>query len=167
MILSGKDPPSPTYSYIPCVCWGARTRDEVEVKHLEAEEYDRHIATRRGMAAAYLDPNLNHTAGSGAKSRLSMERSPGAMERVLKVYHYFESNNEPSSWVMNIRHGDATDVRGIIQKIVDSHKVKNVACFGIRLSHMHSEEVHWLHPDMGVSHVREKFEQHHPADEWR
>eukprot|EP00061_Rhincodon_typus_P014482 g41520.t1 len=69
------------------------------------------------MAAAYLDPNLNHTAGSGAKSRLSMERSPGAMERVLKVFHYFESNNEPSTWVMNIRHGDATDVRN---KVVDS-----------------------------------------------
>ncbi|XP_060679796.1 focal adhesion kinase 1 isoform X2 [Hemiscyllium ocellatum] len=132
-----------------------------------AREYERHIASSRSMAAGYLDPNLNHTAGSGAKSRLSMERSPGAMERVLKVFHYFESNNEPSTWVMNIRHGDATDVRGIIQKIVDSHKVKNVACFGIRLSHMRSEEVHWLHPDMGVSHVREKFEQHHPPEEWR
>ncbi|XP_078397121.1 focal adhesion kinase 1 isoform X1 [Cetorhinus maximus] len=167
MIVAEKDPPSPSESYIPCICWGARTRNEVEVKPLVAEEYDRHIASRRSMAAAYLDPNLNHTAGSGAKSRLSMERSPGAMERVLKVFHYFESNNEPSTWAMNIRHGDATDVRGIIQKIVDSHKVKNVACFGIRLSHMHSEEVHWLHPDMGVSHVREKFEQHHPAEEWR
>ncbi|XP_041044946.1 protein tyrosine kinase 2aa isoform X4 [Carcharodon carcharias] len=167
MIVAEKDPPSPSESYIPCICWGARTRNEVAVKPLVAEEYDRHIASRRSMAAAYLDPNLNHTAGSGAKSRLSMERSPGAMERVLKVFHYFESNNEPSTWAMNIRHGDATDVRGIIQKIVDSHKVKNVACFGIRLSHMHSEEVHWLHPDMGVSHVREKFEQHHPAEEWR
>uniref|UniRef100_A0A4W3JLG8 Focal adhesion kinase 1 n=1 Tax=Callorhinchus milii TaxID=7868 RepID=A0A4W3JLG8_CALMI len=119
------------------------------------------------MAAAYLDPNLNHTASSGAKARLSMERSPGAMERVLKVFHYFESNNEPFTWAMNIRHGDATDVRGIIQKIVDCHKVKNVACFGIRLSHVHSEEIHWLHPDMGVSHIREKFEQNHPAEEWR
>ncbi|XP_038664669.1 focal adhesion kinase 1 isoform X5 [Scyliorhinus canicula] len=167
MIVNEKDPPSPSESYMPCICWGARTRNGVEVKPLVAEEYDRHIASRRSMAAAYLDPNLNHAAGSGAKSRLSMERSPGAMERVLKVFHYFESDNEPSTWAMNIRHGDATDVRGIIQKIVDSHKVKNVACFGIRLSHMHSEEVHWLHPDVGVSHVREKFEQHHPAEEWR
>ncbi|XP_060679797.1 focal adhesion kinase 1 isoform X3 [Hemiscyllium ocellatum] len=139
---------------------------DLTITHHRAE-YERHIASSRSMAAGYLDPNLNHTAGSGAKSRLSMERSPGAMERVLKVFHYFESNNEPSTWVMNIRHGDATDVRGIIQKIVDSHKVKNVACFGIRLSHMRSEEVHWLHPDMGVSHVREKFEQHHPPEEWR
>uniref|UniRef100_A0AAY4D3T7 Focal adhesion kinase 1 n=1 Tax=Denticeps clupeoides TaxID=299321 RepID=A0AAY4D3T7_9TELE len=60
-----------------------------------------------------------------------------------------------------------SDTRGIIQKIVDIHKVKCVACFGLRLSHVPSSEVHWLHPDMGVSHVREKYEQNHPQDEWR
>lgn len=121
------------------------------------------------MAAAYLDPNLNHAPSSNAKSRLStgMERSPGAIERVLKVFHYFETNSEPATWASNIRHGDATDVRGIIQKIVDSHKVKCVASYGIRLSHLRSEEVHWLHPDMGVSHVRENYEQAHPPDEWK
>ncbi|XP_053571366.1 focal adhesion kinase 1 isoform X5 [Bombina bombina] len=121
------------------------------------------------MAAAYLDPNLNHTPTSNAKSRLStgMERSPGAIERVLKVFHYFESSSEPTVWASNIRHGDATDVRGIIQKIVESHKVKNVASYGIRLSHLLSEDVHWLHPDMGVSHIREKYEQAHPQDEWK
>ncbi|XP_068094525.1 focal adhesion kinase 1 [Hyperolius riggenbachi] len=121
------------------------------------------------MAAAYLDPNLNHAPSSNAKSRLSsgMERSPGAIERVLKVFHYFESNSEPATWASNIRHGDATDVRGIIQKIVDSHKVKCVSSYGLRLSHLRSEEVHWLHPDMGVSHVREKYEQAHPPDEWK
>uniref|UniRef100_A0A8C3SV35 Focal adhesion kinase 1 n=1 Tax=Chelydra serpentina TaxID=8475 RepID=A0A8C3SV35_CHESE len=112
------------------------------------------------MAAAYLDPNLNHTPSSSAKTHLStgVERSPGAMERVLKVFHYFESSSEPTTWASIIRHGDATDVRGIIQKIVDSHKVKNVACYGLRLSHLQSEEVHWLHLDMGVSNVRERFE---------
>ncbi|XP_010179264.1 PREDICTED: focal adhesion kinase 1-like, partial [Mesitornis unicolor] len=56
---------------------------------------------------------------------------------------------------------------GIIQKIVDSHKVKNVACYGLRLSHLQSEEVHWLHLDMGVSNVREKFELAHPPEEWK
>ncbi|XP_078542806.1 focal adhesion kinase 1 isoform X3 [Lissotriton helveticus] len=134
-----------------------------------ATEYDRHLAPSKNMAAAYLDPNLNHTPGSSAKARLSagLERSPGAMERVLKVFHYFESSNEPMTWATIIRHGDATDVRGIIQKIVDSHKVKNVSCYGLRLSHLLSEEVHWLHPDMGVSHVREKYECAHPPEEWK
>ncbi|XP_029447972.1 focal adhesion kinase 1 isoform X19 [Rhinatrema bivittatum] len=134
-----------------------------------AKEYDRHLASRKNMAAAYLDPNLNHTPVSNAKARLSagMERSPGAMERVLKVFHFFETNSEPATWASIIRHGDATDVRGIIQKIVDSHKVKNVACYGLRLSHLSSEEVHWLHLDMGVSHVREKYELAHPSEEWK
>ncbi|XP_076412164.1 focal adhesion kinase 1 isoform X16 [Peromyscus maniculatus bairdii] len=121
------------------------------------------------MAAAYLDPNLNHTPSSSTKSHLGtgMERSPGAMERVLKVFHYFESSSEPTTWASIIRHGDATDVRGIIQKIVDSHKVKHVACYGFRLSHLRSEEVHWLHVDMGVSSVREKYELAHPPEEWK
>lgn len=121
------------------------------------------------MAAAYLDPNLNHTPNSSAKTHLGTgsERSPGAMERVLKVFHYFESNSEPTTWASIIRHGDATDVRGIIQKIVDSHKVKHVACYGFRLSHLRSEEVHWLHLDMGVSSVREKYELAHPPEEWK
>ncbi|XP_058524419.1 focal adhesion kinase 1 isoform X6 [Ochotona princeps] len=121
------------------------------------------------MAAAYLDPNLNHTPNSSTKIHLGTgtERSPGAMERVLKVFHYFESNSEPTTWASIIRHGDATDVRGIIQKIVDSHKVKHVACYGFRLSHLRSEEAHWLHADMGVSSVREKYELAHPPEEWK
>uniref|UniRef100_A0A7N4NSD3 Focal adhesion kinase 1 n=1 Tax=Sarcophilus harrisii TaxID=9305 RepID=A0A7N4NSD3_SARHA len=134
-----------------------------------AKEYDRYLASSKTMAAAYLDPNLNHTPSSSTKTHLStgMERSPGAMERVLKVFHYFENSSEPTTWASIIRHGDATDVRGIIQKIVDSHKVKHVACYGFRLSHLRSEEVHWLHLDMGVSNVREKYELAHPPEEWK
>nr|XP_029518847.1 focal adhesion kinase 1-like isoform X3 [Oncorhynchus nerka] len=136
-----------------------------------AAEYDRHLAHSKGMATAYLDPNLNHALAGGAKSRLSAgtatERAPGAPDRVLKVFHHFESNSEHSTWASNIRHGDATDVRGIIQKILDIHKVKCVACFSVRLSHSQSGQVHWLHPDMGVSHVREKYEQNRSQEEWR
>ncbi|XP_066235677.1 focal adhesion kinase 1 isoform X2 [Saccopteryx leptura] len=134
-----------------------------------ATEYDRYLASSKIMAAAYLDPNLNHTPNSSTKTQLgtTVERSPGTMERVLKVFHYFESNSEPTTWASIIRHGDATDVRGIIQKIVDSHKVQHVACYGFRLSHLRSEEVHWLHLDMGVSSVREKYELAHPPEEWK
>uniref|UniRef100_A0A4W5Q6K9 non-specific protein-tyrosine kinase n=1 Tax=Hucho hucho TaxID=62062 RepID=A0A4W5Q6K9_9TELE len=56
---------------------------------------------------------------------------------------------------------------GIIQKIADIHKVKCVSCLGLRLSHLRSGNIHWLHPDMGVSRVRERYELLHPQDEWR
>uniref|UniRef100_UPI003AAD4D6C protein tyrosine kinase 2aa isoform X4 n=1 Tax=Centroberyx gerrardi TaxID=166262 RepID=UPI003AAD4D6C len=138
-------------------------------------EYDRHLAAvsaGKTMATAYLDPNLNHALLAGTKSRLSAGGSDrtiaGPVERVLKVFHQFESNTEHSSWSSNIRYGDATDVRGIIQKILDIHKVRWTSCFGLRLSNSQSrDQVHWLHPDMGVSHVREKYEQTRPQEEWR
>ncbi|KAL7382799.1 hypothetical protein ABVT39_027834 [Epinephelus coioides] len=139
-------------------------------------EYDRHLAAAvsagKTMATAYLDPNLNHALLGGAKSRLSAGGSDrtmtGSVDRVLKVFHHFENNSEQSCWSSNIRYGDATDVRGIIQKILDIHKVRWTSCFGLRLSNSQSrDQVHWLHPDMGVSHVREKYDQARPSEEWR
>lgn len=67
------------------------------------------------MATAYLDPNLNHAFLGGAKSRLSAAGSDrtaaGSVDRVLKVFHHFETNTEQNFWSSNIRYGDATDVR--------------------------------------------------------
>ena len=96
-------------------------------------EYDGQLApagpSESGMASSsYLEPNHNHSAagGCGVKSRSGMpggpgvgtsgsagglERPPGSMDRVLKIFHYFETNSEPCTWASNIRHGDATDVR--------------------------------------------------------
>ncbi|XP_062848512.1 focal adhesion kinase 1 isoform X2 [Trichomycterus rosablanca] len=149
------------------LCWARRACVYSYTSPLP--KYDRHLAPTNGMAAAYLDPNVNHGPSQGVKPRFSggTERPAGTMERVLKVFHYFESSNDPCNWASNIRHGDSTDVKGIIQKIVDIHKVRCVACFGLRLSHLKTGEIHWLHPDMGVSHVRERYERSHPQDEWR
>ncbi|XP_054869538.1 focal adhesion kinase 1-like isoform X3 [Amphiprion ocellaris] len=140
-------------------------------------------ASESGMASSsYLEPNLNHSSagGCGVKSRSGMpggpgtsgsagglERPPGSMDRVLKIFHYFETNSEPCTWASNIRHGDATDVRGVIQKIAEIHKLRCVSSLGLRLTHLHSDALHWLHPDLGVSHVREKYEKQHPQEEWR
>uniref|UniRef100_A0A667ZYG3 Focal adhesion kinase 1 n=1 Tax=Myripristis murdjan TaxID=586833 RepID=A0A667ZYG3_9TELE len=123
-------------------------------------------------SSSYLEPNLNHSSagGCGVKSRGSaggLERPPGSMDRVLKIFHYFETNSEPCTWASNIRHGDATDVRGVIQKIAEIHKLRCVSSLGLRLTHLRSEALHWLHPDLGVSHVREKYEKQHPQEEWR
>ncbi|KAM3615218.1 uncharacterized protein V6R79_025078 [Siganus canaliculatus] len=152
-------------------------------------KYDAQLApaqtSESGMASSsYLEPNHNHSAvgGCGVKSRSGMssgtgvgtsgsagglERPPGSMDRVLKIFHYFETNSEPCTWASNIRHGDATDVRGVIQKIAEIHKLRCVSSLGLRLTHLHSDALHWLHPDLGVSHVREKYEKQHPQEEWR
>uniref|UniRef100_A0A8C5GZQ4 Focal adhesion kinase 1 n=1 Tax=Gouania willdenowi TaxID=441366 RepID=A0A8C5GZQ4_GOUWI len=136
-------------------------------------EYDGQLASagtsESGMASSsYLEPNLNHSAagGCGVKSR-GLERPLCSMDRVLRIFHYFETNSEPCTWASNIRHGDATDVRGVIQKIAEIHKLRCVSSLGLRLTHLRSDALHWLHPDLGVSHVREKYEKQHPQEEWR
>uniref|UniRef100_A0A8D2ZMU4 Focal adhesion kinase 1 n=1 Tax=Scophthalmus maximus TaxID=52904 RepID=A0A8D2ZMU4_SCOMX len=142
---------------------------------LSFSEYDGQLAPggafESGMASSsYLEPNLNHSAagGCGVKSRTGMPgRPPGSMDRVLKIFHYFETNSEPCTWASNIRHGDATDVRGVIQKIAEIHKLRCMSSLGLRLTHLHSDALHWLHPDLGVSHVRERYEKQHPQEEWR
>ncbi|XP_045900103.1 focal adhesion kinase 1-like isoform X2 [Micropterus dolomieu] len=135
-------------------------------------------------SSSYLESNHNHSSsgGCGVKSRSGipggtsvgtsssaggLERPLGSMDRILKIFHYFETNSEPCTWASNIRHGDATDVRGVIQKIAEIHKLRCVSSLGLRLTHLHSDALHWLHPDLGVSHVRERYEKQHPQEEWR
>lgn len=96
-------------------------------------EYDTQLAPagppESDMASSsYLESNHNHSAvgGCGVRARSGMpsgtslgssgpagglERPPGSMDRVLKIFHYFETNSEPCTWASNIRHGDGTDVR--------------------------------------------------------
>jgi hypothetical protein len=57
--------------------------------------------------------------------------------------------------------------QGVIQKIAEIHKLRCVSSLGLRLAHLRSDAMHWLHPDLGVSHVREKYEKQHPQEEWR
>lgn len=57
--------------------------------------------------------------------------------------------------------------QGVIQKIAEIHKLRCVSSLGLRLTHLHSDALHWLHPDLGVSHVRERYEKQHPQEEWR
>ncbi|TRY56500.1 hypothetical protein DNTS_018432 [Danionella cerebrum] len=129
-------------------------------------EYDGQLAPTKGMAAAYVDPNRTHAMSQGGKPRFSTGTA-GPLDRLLRIFHYFESSSDPCTWASNIRHGDSTDVKGIIQKILDIHKVRCVSCFGLRLSHLRTGEVHWLHPDTGVCHVRERYERGHPQEDWR
>ncbi|NWI95970.1 FAK2 kinase, partial [Pitta sordida] len=40
-------------------------------------------------------------------------------------------------------------------------------CYGLRLKHVKSDEIHWLHPDLTVGEVLEKYERLHLEAEWR
>uniref|UniRef100_A0A673N6C1 non-specific protein-tyrosine kinase n=1 Tax=Sinocyclocheilus rhinocerous TaxID=307959 RepID=A0A673N6C1_9TELE len=62
-------------------------------------------------------------------------------------------------------------VSTIIQSILISGRlgpnVQNPGCFGLRLKHLKSEELHWLHPDLTVGEVEQHYESLHAEAEWR
>ena len=39
--------------------------------------------------------------------------------------------------------------------------------YALRLAHTQSPETHWLHSDLTMYQVRQKYEALHPPDEWR
>ena len=61
--------------------------------------------------------------------------------------------------------------QGIIQSILGSGRlgpnILHSACYGLLLTHLKSEELHWLHPDLTVGEVEQRYESHHAEAEWR
>lgn len=61
--------------------------------------------------------------------------------------------------------------QAIIQSILVSGRlgpnVELTRCYGLMLKHLKSEELHWLHPDLTVGEVEQRYESHHVEAEWR
>lgn len=45
--------------------------------------------------------------------------------------------------------------------------IKYSMCYGLILKHLKSSEIHWLHPDLTVSELTQRYEQQHLEAEWR
>lgn len=45
--------------------------------------------------------------------------------------------------------------------------IKHHLSYGLLLKHLKSSEMHWLHPDLTVSELTQRYEQLHLEAEWR
>lgn len=45
--------------------------------------------------------------------------------------------------------------------------IKYSQCYSLLLKHLKSSEVHWLHPDLSVCELTQRYEQQHLEAEWR
>lgn len=61
--------------------------------------------------------------------------------------------------------------QAIIRSILVSGRlgpnIEHAGCYGLLLKHLKSEELHWLHPDLTVGEVEQRYESHHVEAEWR
>ncbi|XP_059354839.1 protein-tyrosine kinase 2-beta-like [Carassius carassius] len=93
----------------------------------------------------------------------------GGPVKIIKVC--FSSSSNLSRNFKLVKCDSSWQIKTIIQSILISGRlgpnVQNPGCFGLRLKHLKSEELHWLHPDLTVGEVEQRYESHHAEAEWR
>uniref|UniRef100_A0A8D1L084 non-specific protein-tyrosine kinase n=1 Tax=Sus scrofa TaxID=9823 RepID=A0A8D1L084_PIG len=90
--------------------------------------------------------------------------------RILKVCFYSNSFNPGKNFKL-VKCTVHTEIREVIASILLSGRIgpniQLAECYGLRLKHMKSDEIHWLHPQMTVGEVQDKYECLHVEAEWR
>ncbi|XP_068136195.1 protein-tyrosine kinase 2-beta isoform X2 [Hyperolius riggenbachi] len=90
--------------------------------------------------------------------------------RILKVCFHSNSSNLMKNFKL-VKCSIHTEIREIISSILLSGRIgpdiQHVDSYGLRLKHLKSDEIHWLHPDLTVGEVQEKYECLHLEAEWR
>ncbi|XP_053470269.1 protein tyrosine kinase 2 beta, b isoform X1 [Ictalurus furcatus] len=104
----------------------------------------------------------------GPKTPVFALAGEGGPVKILKVC--FSSSNNLKNFKL-VKCDSSWQIRAIIHSILISGRlgpnVQNASCFGLRLKHLKSEEHHWLHPDLTVGEVEQRYEKLHVEAEWR
>ncbi|XP_009893770.1 PREDICTED: protein-tyrosine kinase 2-beta [Charadrius vociferus] len=118
----------------------------------------------RSSSSRSLAGTLEATLGMGT---LEMDKEE---MRILKVCFYSNSFNMGKNFKL-VKCPVTTEIREVIRSILLSGRIgpdiKLAECYGLRLKHVKSDEIHWLHPDLTVGEVQEKYECLHLEAEWR
>ncbi|XP_071268604.1 protein tyrosine kinase 2 beta, b isoform X1 [Salvelinus alpinus] len=103
----------------------------------------------------------------------SPQQSPfsgeGGPTKILKVC--FCTNNTLGKNFKLVKCDSSWQIRAIVQSILTSGRlgpsIQYKGCYGLLLKHLKSDELHWLHPDLTVGEVEQRYESHHVEAEWR
>ncbi|XP_020494519.1 protein tyrosine kinase 2 beta, b isoform X2 [Labrus bergylta] len=99
----------------------------------------------------------------------SLFTGDGGPIKILKVC--FCTNNNLGKNFKLVKCDSSWQIRAIIRSILISGRlgpnIEHAGCYGLLLKHLKSEELHWLHPDLTVGEVEQRYESHHVEAEWR
>ncbi|KAJ8946436.1 hypothetical protein NQ318_014423 [Aromia moschata] len=94
----------------------------------------------------------------------SPQNSPATADKATVKVHL------PNGGFNVVRYGDTIDIKGIISTVTErlstGERYYN-GLYAMRLSRPPSNEVHWLHQDITMQQVHEKYLKKHPNSEWR
>ncbi|XP_077368388.1 protein-tyrosine kinase 2-beta-like [Festucalex cinctus] len=107
-------------------------------------------------------PDMSPTATIGSSSIFPA--------KIIKVCFLSNSFNLGKNFKL-VRCGEGTTVREVINSVLlggcVGPGIKHTQCYGLLLKHLKSSVIHWLHPDLTMTELTQRFEQQHLEAEWR
>ncbi|XP_015837462.1 focal adhesion kinase 1 isoform X8 [Tribolium castaneum] len=94
----------------------------------------------------------------------SPHSSPVSTDRSMLKVHF------PNGGFNVIKYGDAVDVKGIISTVTERLSIGEryyTGLYAMRLCRPSTGEVYWLHQDLTMKQVQDKYLAKHPNSEWR
>ncbi|XP_052283061.1 focal adhesion kinase 1-like isoform X4 [Dreissena polymorpha] len=76
----------------------------------------------------------------------------------------------PNGGFNMVKYGDATDIKDIIRLVVGRLAQGDryfARCYALKLVHLKSRDSYWLHNNLTMYQVKQKYEATRPPDEWR
>ncbi|XP_029923410.1 protein-tyrosine kinase 2-beta-like [Myripristis murdjan] len=90
--------------------------------------------------------------------------------KIIKVCFLSNSSNLGKNFKL-VRCEEGWTVKSVINVVLTSGcvgpEIKHNLCYGLLLKHLKSSEIHWLHPDLTVCELTQRYEQQHLEAEWR
>ncbi|KAJ0009663.1 hypothetical protein NQD34_001365 [Periophthalmus magnuspinnatus] len=113
---------------------------------------------------------LSPMATTSSHSEPSVQSPTATMVKIIKVCFLSNSPNLGKNFKL-VRCEDGWTIKSVLKVVLSSGcvgpQIQNGDCFGLLLKHLKSSELHWLHPDMSISELTQRYEQHHLEAEWR
>ncbi|XP_068998122.1 protein tyrosine kinase 2 beta, b isoform X1 [Embiotoca jacksoni] len=119
-----------------------------------------------GDTLSWKVPSPRQSETSSPEAHFTEDEGP---VKILKVC--FCTNNNLGKNFKLVKCDSSWQIRAIIRSILVSGRlgpnIEHAGCYGLLLKHLKSEELHWLHPDLTVGEVEQRYESHHVEAEWR
>uniref|UniRef100_A0A3Q2Y3K0 non-specific protein-tyrosine kinase n=1 Tax=Hippocampus comes TaxID=109280 RepID=A0A3Q2Y3K0_HIPCM len=104
-------------------------------------------------------PDMSPTAMIGSNSIFPV--------KIIKVCFLSNSFNLGKNFKL-VRCNEGMDVINIVLSGgCVGPGIKHTQCYGLLLKHLKSSEIHWLHPDLTMTELTQRYEQQHLEAEWR
>ncbi|XP_023276021.1 protein-tyrosine kinase 2-beta-like [Seriola lalandi dorsalis] len=113
---------------------------------------------------------ISRSDSSDASPTAIVARDSILPAKIIKVCFLSNNSNLGKNFKL-VKCQENWTVRTVINAVLSSgcvgSEIKHNLCYGLLLKHLKSSEIHWLHPDLPVPELTQRYEQQHLEAEWR